>query len=145
MKPETPIKQLDELHKEENALEQSVALNRIVMTMLESKRREDYWLRIILIISLLVNVVVAGIFVAYERSIPTTTTTTTETTTVEQDTGEGSGNNVYQSGENASYSQGSLEEVKPDGEANSNYYSDDYNDNSGRTDGSNNSEGQPVG
>lgn len=33
------------------------------------------------------------------------TTTTTETTTIEQDTGEGSGNNVFQSGENSSYTQ----------------------------------------
>lgn len=32
-------------------------------------------------------------------------TTTTTTTTVEQDTGEGSGNNVFQSGENSSYTQ----------------------------------------
>lgn len=33
------------------------------------------------------------------------TTTTTETTTIEQDTGEGSGNNVFQSGEYSSYTQ----------------------------------------
>lgn len=32
-------------------------------------------------------------------------TTTTTTTTVEQDTGEGSGNNVFQAGENSSYTQ----------------------------------------
>ena len=38
------------------------------------------------------------------------TTTTTETTTIEQDTGEGSGNNVFQSGEYSSYTQnGGLE------------------------------------
>ena len=33
------------------------------------------------------------------------TTTTTTTTSVEQDTGEGSGNNIYQAGENSSYTQ----------------------------------------
>lgn len=33
------------------------------------------------------------------------TSTTTETTTIEQDTGEGSGNNVFQSGEYSSYTQ----------------------------------------
>lgn len=55
MKPDTPIKELDALRKEEDALDQSVALNRIVMTMLESKRREDFWLRVILIISIRVN------------------------------------------------------------------------------------------
>lgn len=116
MKPDAPIKELDALRKEEDALDQSVALNRIVMTMLESKRREDFWLRVILIISLLVNIVIAGIFVVYESQWQYTETTTT---TVTQDTGEGSGNNVYQAGENASYIQGNSEEVTPNGETNS--------------------------
>lgn len=116
MKPDTPIKELDALRKEEDALDQSVALNRIVMTMLESKRREDFWLRIILIISLLVNIVIAGIFVVYESQWQYTETTTT---TVTQDTGEGSGNNVYQAGENANYTQGNSEEVTSNGETNS--------------------------
>lgn len=116
MKPDTPIKELDALRKEEDALDQSVALNRIVMTMLESKRRKDFWLRIILIISLLVNIVIAGIFVVYESQWQYTETTTT---TVTQDTGEGSGNNVYQAGENANYIQGNSEEVTSNGETNS--------------------------
>lgn len=125
MKPDTPIKELDALRKEEDALDQSVALNRIVMTMLESKRREDFWLRIILIISLLVNIVIAGIFVVYESQWQYTETTTT---TVTQDTGEGSGNNVYQAGENASYIQGNSEEVTPNGETNSdNHQNGDQN------------------
>lgn len=84
MKPDTPIKELDALHKEEDALDQSVALNRIVITMLESKRREDFWLRIILIISLLVNIAIAGIFTWYESGWEYNNTTTT---TVTQDTG----------------------------------------------------------
>lgn len=116
MKPDTPIKELDALRKEEDALDQSVALNRIVMTMLESKRREDFWLRIILIISLLVNIAIAGIFTWYENQWQYTETTTT---TVTQDTGEGSGNNVYQAGENANYIQGNSEEVTSNGETNS--------------------------
>ena len=33
-------------------------------------------------------------------------TTETTTTTIEQDTGEGNGNNVYQSGESATYNEG---------------------------------------
>jgi hypothetical protein len=77
---------------EEDALDQSIALNHIVMTMLESKRREDFWLRLILIISILVNLVICTIFVQYEKHM---TTTEMVTTTVEQDTGEGSGNNVF--------------------------------------------------
>lgn len=121
MKPDTPIKELDALRKEEDALDQSVALNRIVMTMLESKRREDFWLRIVLIISLLVNIVIAGIFTWHKSQWTTTSTTTTVT----QDTGEGTGNNVYQAGENANYIQGNSEEVTSDGETNSdNYYGD---------------------
>lgn len=107
--------ELESLRESEDALDQSIALNRIVMTMLESKRREDAWLRILLIISLLVNVVISCIFIAYESQF--TTTTTTEEITIEQDTGEGSGNNVYQGGEYAQYIQG--EGVTPNGEANS--------------------------
>ena len=114
---DNPINDLEALRKEEDALDQSVALNHIVMTMLESKRREDFWLRIILILSILANVIIATVFVQYEKSMVTTETITT----VEQDTGEGSDNNVYQSGESANYIQGNSEEVTPNGETN--YYS----------------------
>lgn len=123
MKSDTSIQQLDSLRKEKDALDQSVALNRIVMTMLESKRREDFWLRIVLIISLLANIAIAGIFTWYESGWTTTATTTTVT----QDTGEGSGNNVYQAGENANYTQGNSEEVTPNGETNSDNYNGDQN------------------
>ena len=50
-----PIKDLEAMKTEEDALDQSIALNHIVMTMLESKRREDFWLRLVLIISILVT------------------------------------------------------------------------------------------
>ena len=60
---DNPINDLETLRKEEDALDQSVALNHIVITMLESKRREDFWLRVILIISILANVIIAAIFV----------------------------------------------------------------------------------
>lgn len=133
MKQNTPIDDLDSLVKQKDALDQSIALNRIVMTMLESKKREDFWLRVILIISILVNVVIAGVFVAYESQWEYTTTTTT--TTVTQDTGEGSGNNVYQAGENADYIQGDSEEVTPDGQADSNnYYNNSDKDQRGYSD-----------
>lgn len=123
MRTSSIIDELDSMHEDNNALDQSIALNRIVMTMLESKRREDFWLRIILIVSLLVNVVIASIFIWYESQWEYTTTTTTVT----QDTGEGSGNNVYQAGENAEYIQGDSKEVTSDGEA-SYSYPDDYQD-----------------
>lgn len=109
---------LNEL-KEKEALDQSVALNRIVLNMLESKRKEDLWLRIVLIISILANIAISCIFIGYESQFTTEKTITT--TTVSQDTGEGEGNNVYQSGEHANYVQGNTEEVTPYGETN------DYN------------------
>lgn len=117
-----PIKDLETMKTEEDALDQSIALNHIVMTMLESKRREDFWLRLVLIISILVNLVICIVFVQYEKHM-----TMTETiTTVEQDTGEGNGNNVFQSGESATYVQGNSEEVNY-GEAND-YSTDDNAD-----------------
>ena len=61
-----PINELETMRVEKDALDQSLALNRIVMTMLESKKREDFWLRIILIISILANIAIAGIFTLYE-------------------------------------------------------------------------------
>ena len=109
---------LNEL-KEKEALDQSVALNRIVLNMLESKRKEDLWLRIVLIISILANIAISCIFIGYESQFTTEKTITT--TTVSQDTGEGEGNNVYQSGEHANYVQGNTEEITPYGETN------DYN------------------
>lgn len=107
---------LGKLTKEKDALDQSIALVRIVSSMLEAKRREDFWLRIILILSILVNLLIACVFIEYESQFTTVTTTTTETT-IEQDTGEGSGNNVYQAGENATYTQGVTEGVLTDAEA----------------------------
>ena len=101
--------------KEKEELDQSVALNRIVLNMLESKRKEDFWLRIVLIISILTNIVISCIFIGYESQF---TTEKTITTTVTHDTGEGEGNNVYQSGEHANYVQGNTEEVTPYGETN---------------------------
>lgn len=110
--------------KEKEALDQSVALNRIVLNMLESKRKEDLWIRVVLIISILANIVISCIFIGYESQFTTDKTVTT--TTVSQDTGEGAGNNVYQSGEYADYVQGNTEEVTPNGETNNqdNYYND---------------------
>lgn len=117
--------------KEKEALDQSVALNRIVLNMLDSKRKEDFWLRVVLIISILANIVISCIFIGYESQFATEKTVTETTTTVSQDTGEGAGNNVYQSGEYADYVQGNTEEVTPNGETNNqnnyNYYNNQKN------------------
>lgn len=123
---QSSIKETDVLvTPNEDTLDQSVALNKIAMEMLKSKRREDFWLRIILLVSLCVNLLIVGLFLLYESQF--TTTETTVTTTVEQDTGEGEGNNVYQAGENAQYIQGNG--VLTDGETDSS-----YNDNNTHTD-----------
>lgn len=65
--------------KEKEALDQSVALNRIVLNMLESKRKEDLWIRVVLIISILANIVISCIFIGYESQFTTDKTVTTTT------------------------------------------------------------------
>ena len=121
MEEESSIKQTDVLAQD--ALDQSIALNKIALTMLESKRREDLWIRIILLVSILVNIAISVVFISYEAQFTTEKTVTT--TWVEQDTGEGDGNNIYQAGERARYFEGN--EVLTYGEANSpnNYYNSD--------------------
>lgn len=123
MKPKDNINdQLRDLKKNPDALEQSIGLNRILFALIDTLKRTQHWLCILLIISILSNILICTIFVWYESQFTTTTTTTT--TTIEQDT-EGPGNNVYQSGENAQYVQGGL----TDGETKSdNYYNDQNQD-----------------
>lgn len=119
MKPKDDMNdQLRDLKKNPDALEQSLGLNRILFALIDSLKRTQRWLCILLIVSILSNILICTIFVWYESQFTTTTTTTT----VEQDT-EGPGNNVYQSGENAQYVQGGL----TDGETESNNYTDDQN------------------
>lgn len=114
--------QLRQVKGEADALDQSMGLNRILLNLIENQRRTHKWLCILLVISLLCNVAICCIFVAYESQF----TTTTETFTITQDTGEGEGNNVYQSGSDAQYIQGdSSKEVTIDGTADDNYYSED--------------------
>lgn len=114
--------QLRHLRKEEDALDQSLGLNRILLNLIDNQRKAHKWLCILLVISLLCNVAICCIFVAYESQF----TTTTETITITQDTGKGEGNNVYQSGSDAQYIQGgSSEEVTADGTTDDNYYSED--------------------
>lgn len=113
--------QLRDLKKDPDALDQSIGLNRILLTLIDSQKKTQKWLCILLVISLLCNVAICCIFVAYESQF----TTTTETITITQDTGEGEGNNVYQSGSDAQYIQGDYPgEVTTDGQADNNHYSD---------------------
>lgn len=85
-------------------LEEAQALNRIILDLLTQKKKEHTRLWIIILALIFVNLLEVGLFVWYESQFEITETTTT--TTVEQDTGEGSGNNVYQAGEHAQYQEG---------------------------------------
>ena len=119
MSKESINDQLRDLKKDPDALDQSIGLNRILLTLIDSQKKTHKWLCILLVISLLCNVAICCIFVAYESQF----TTTTETITITQDTDEGEGNNVYQSGSDAQYIQGdSSEEVTTDGQADNNHY-----------------------
>ena len=89
--------------------ENSEALNKIVLDLLEQKRKEHFRLWIVILALVFVNLVEAAIFVWYESQMEYEETTTT-TTTVEQDTGEGNGNNIYQSGEHANYNEATKED-----------------------------------
>lgn len=97
------IPDLNAIRDEKDALDQSIALNRIVMSLLHGQKEANKRLFIALVVSLLVNAFTVAGFLWYESQWEYTTTT--ETVTIEQDTGEGTGNNVYQAGENASYTQ----------------------------------------
>lgn len=120
MSKESINDQLRDLKKDPDALGQSIGLNRILLTLIDGQKKTQRWLCILLVLSILCNVAICTIFVAYESQF----TTTTETITITQDTGEGEGNNVYQSGESAQYVQGNSEEVTTDGETDNSYYSD---------------------
>ena len=120
MSKESINDQLRDLKKDPDALDQSIGLNRILLTLIDSQKKTQKWLCILLVVSLLCNIAICMTFVAYENQF----TTTTETITITQDTGDGEGNNVYQSGESAQYVQGNSEGVTADGETDDNYYSD---------------------
>lgn len=112
--------QLRDVKRNPDALDQSIGLNRILLTLIDNQKRTQRWMCILLVISLLCNVAISTIFVVYESQF--ITTASTETVTVNRDSGDGDSNNVYQSGENAQYVQGNLEEVNTNGETDNNDY-----------------------
>lgn len=85
----------------------SLALNRIVLDLLNQKKKEHFRLWIIILALVFVNLLEVGIFIWYESQMEYVDTVTT---TVEQDTGEGNGNNVYQAGEYANYNEATEDE-----------------------------------
>lgn len=88
---------LDKVKKEEDALDQSVALNKIVMQLLKTKAQENKWLWIALVISILINILIVGGFLWYESQWEYATTTTTEVMQESEDTGT----NLLQVGDNS--------------------------------------------
>lgn len=104
---------VESLKAEPDALDQSMALNRIVLSLLDKKHKEDILTKWVLIISILVNLLIAGIFIAYENQFYTIPAETTTTTTITQETdGESSDiNNVQgdQYNDTASHVEGGNE------------------------------------
>lgn len=89
---------------DEQTFEESTALNKITLDLLEQKKKENFRLWIVILALILVNLVEVGLFFWYESQFEVTDTATTETTTVDQEAEEG--NNVYQAGEHAQYNEG---------------------------------------
>lgn len=102
---------LGKIKEEENALDQSVALNKIVMQLLKTKAQENKRLWIALVISILINLLIVGGFLWYESQWEYTTTTTE----VMQDS-EDAGTNLLQVGDNSRMFFG-LGEDNVDGQA----------------------------
>lgn len=110
MKNEHHIPDVNEIKTEADALDQSLALNRIVMSLLQSQKESNKRLFIALVLSLLCNLFIVGGFLWYESQWEyTTTETITTTQEVEGDSAEI--NNVegdlYK--DNATHNEGGLD------------------------------------
>lgn len=96
--PENVTTVVGRIKEEEDALDQSVALNKIVIRLLKTKAQENKRLWIALILSILVNLLIVGGFLWYESQWEYTTTTTTTEVTQESDD---DGSNVLQVGDHS--------------------------------------------
>lgn len=65
-KEQNPLDDLGEIRNEQDALDQSIALNRIVMTMLQHQKEANKRMFIALIISLIINALIVAGFLYYE-------------------------------------------------------------------------------
>ncbi len=118
---------LQQLKSEDGALDQSLALSKITMGLLHDRAADCRRLWIALIISIALNLCTVIGFLWYESQWERSETITT---TVTQDTQDGTGNNIYQSGKDASYTQYNSKEDVLNGETNNNNYTDDNQDKS---------------
>lgn len=80
---------LNEIRTENDALDQSIALGKIVMQVLEHQRENNRRLFIALVISLVINLLIVAGFLWYELQWEYTATVTEVTQTV-----EGEGNDI---------------------------------------------------
>ena len=82
---------------------------KIILNAIEQDRKDRRSMRRLIIICaticLICVMAIGGLFIAFASGLEITTTT--ENTSVTQDTGVGDGNNVYQAGEYAEYTEGS--------------------------------------
>lgn len=88
---------IGKIKEEDNALDQSVALNRIVVQLLKTKAQENKRLWVAMIISILVNLCTIAGFLWYESQWEYTTTTTTDVTQESED----AGSNILQLGDDS--------------------------------------------
>lgn len=109
---EQVAEQISEMKEQEDALDQSIALNKIVMNLLKTSAQEKKRIWIALVISILVNLAIVGGFLWYKSQWEYFTETTTEVT---QDT-TGEGSNLLQFGDGSRMVFG-LEEEASNGEA----------------------------
>ena len=79
------------------------ALNLVTTALLQQQKQSNKRMFILLLVSLIFNVLIVTGFLIYESQWEYTTETVTETVTVDQQQSEGGGNNVFQTGEYASY------------------------------------------
>lgn len=101
---------VESIKTEEEALDQSMAVNRIAMQLLKDRAQDCKRLWIALIVSILVNLCSIGSFLWYESQWEYETVTETTTyTDVDQEANEPGSNNIYQSGENAVYNNSAPE------------------------------------
>jgi len=111
---------LSQIKEQEDALDQSIALNKIVMQLLKTKAKESKRLWIALITSILVNLAIVGGFLWYESQWEYTTTTTTEVTQESEDDGL----NLLQVGDNSRMFFGAEEDSNDQAVSENNYDQD---------------------
>ena len=79
------------------------AINSVAVELLSQQRQHNKHLFIALIISIVINIAIVISFLVYESQWEYAVESSTTETTVAQEQYENSGNNVFQTGEHATY------------------------------------------